>query len=217
MWREPAVKEMKVRHFVVGPIATNCYLVINENTKELIVIDPGDEAQRLIKFIDDGGYKPVVILYTHGHFDHVEAGEELHEKYGIPRLMGEGDRSIISDPRSNCSYLTGREKIYEYDRDLHDSEEISCAGFNIKVIATPGHTKGGVCFYFYDEGVLFSGDTLFCEGVGRTDFVSGSMSQIVRSIREKLFTLPDLTVVYPGHGEPTKIGCEKENNYYVAL
>lgn len=206
---------MKIKHFNVGPIETNCYLVINEETKELFVIDPGGGFEKICRFIDQGGFKPVAILYTHGHFDHVSDGAALHEKYSVPRIIGEKDTATIEDPDSNVSFMMGHGAVYGYDKTCRDGEELVLAGMTVSVIETPGHTPGGVCFYLEKEGVLFSGDTLFFESVGRTDFPGGSARELADSIKKRLYVLPDLTVVYTGHGEPTKIGYEKHNNYFA--
>lgn len=206
---------MKIKHFIVGPVGTNCYMAINEQTKELVIIDPGDDEKMLEAFIDDGGFKPVAILFTHGHFDHMRAGKGLHEKYDIKRYIHAADEATMRDPEANCSYMIGVSESYDADEFLSDGQELVLAGIRFQVILTPGHTPGGVCFYLPDEEILFAGDTLFCESVGRTDFVGGSMSELVKSIKNRLFILPDLTIVYTGHGEPTKIGYEKVNNPFI--
>lgn len=206
---------MKVEYSVVGMVGTNCFFAVNEETNEIIIVDPGDNAPRLIEKIESKGYKPVAIILTHGHFDHVMAAEELSKKYGIKRYVHTIDGEVMKNPVKNVGGMIGLNEGFDYDETVEDGDELTFAGLSFKVIHTPGHTPGGVCFYFEKEGVLFSGDTLFCESVGRTDFPGSSTSALINSIREKLFKLPDLTLVYPGHGEPTKIGYEKVNNPFV--
>ena len=206
---------MKIEHYVVGMVGTNCYFAINEQTKECIIIDPGDEAARLSEKIAAGGYTPVAILLTHAHFDHIMGVDALAETYGIPVYIHEDDADMLQQPDINCGAMIGTRASAKADKQVRDGDTINLAGMEIQVIHTPGHTPGGACYYFPQQEVVFSGDTLFCESVGRTDLPGGSMSQLVRSVREKLFKLPDLTIVYPGHGEPTKIGTEKQYNSFI--
>lgn len=206
--------EMKV----VGSVQTNCYFIYNTDTSECVVIDPGDEAQSINAFIVEKGFKPVAILLTHGHFDHVGAVTFLRNKYGMKVYAAEAERETLENPEINLSsQLMGGRIILEADEWLSDGQEISLIGEKIRCILTPGHTEGGMCFYFTGCGVLFSGDTLFEQSVGRTDFPGGSMGKIVQSIRTKLFVLPDYIKVYPGHGMATTIGDEKMLNPYAAL
>lgn len=182
----------------VGPLGTNCYLVTDESAGETLVIDPGDEAAKLMEQVEAEGGKVVAIVNTHGHWDHTGADAALREKTGAPLLLHEAD----------ASWYGGT-----VDRYLRDGEELAVGSLRLKVIHTPGHTKGGICLYL--PGLLFSGDTLFAESVGRTDLPGGSMAALVTSIRERLFVLPDETMVYPGHGPATTIGDEKSLNPYV--
>lgn len=206
---------MKIEHYVVGVVGTNCYFAINEQTKECIIIDPGDESGRLADKIKAGGYAPVAILLTHAHFDHIMGVDALREQYKIPVYVHADDADMLQQPQLNCGAMIGTSALATADEQVHDGDTLELAGMEIQVLHTPGHTPGGACYYFPEEGVVFSGDTLFCESVGRTDLPGGSMSQLVRSVREKLFKLPDLTIVYPGHGEPTKISTEKQYNSFI--
>lgn len=206
---------MRIEHYVVGMVQTNCYFAINETTKECIVTDPGDRGEFLAEKLSTGGYTPVAILLTHAHFDHIMGVAELKKRFQIPVYVHEADAAMLQQPELNCGAMIGTQVTVEADHTLRDGETLTLAGMELTVLHTPGHTPGGACYYFAEEGVLFSGDTLFCESVGRTDLPGGSMSQLVRSVREKLFTLPDLTIVYPGHGEPTKISTEKQYNAFV--
>lgn len=207
---------MKVEHYVVGVVGTNCYFAVNTQTNECIIIDPGDQAKALAKAIGDGGYTPRAILLTHGHFDHIMGVEELAKTFDLPVYVHEDDAQMLERPELNCGSMIGRNVFVKADRTVKDGDVLELAGMEIHVLHTPGHTPGGVCYYFPKEEVLFSGDTLFCESVGRTDLPGGSMSALIRSIKEKVLQLPDLTIVYTGHGEPTKIGDEKRNNFYIS-
>ena len=207
--------KLKINHYVVGPVQTNCYFAINEDTKELIIIDPGDAAKQLAERIRKEGCKPVAILLTHGHFDHASAAEELAKEFGISIYIDEDDKETLEDPEANVSYMMGESKVFHADVFLKDEQELDLAGFHIRVLHTPGHTPGGCCYYFPYEDVLFSGDTLFCTSVGRTDFKGGSSSDLIRSIKEKLMVLPDRTTVYPGHNDVTSIENERMYNPYL--
>lgn len=206
---------MKIEHYVVGMVQTNCYFAINEQTKECLVIDPGDRADFLAEKLAAGGYTPVAILLTHAHFDHIMGAEGLCRQFQIPVYVHKDDADMLQQPQLNCGSMIGTNVSLQPDEQLSDGEELTLAGMRFQVLHTPGHTPGGACYYFPEAEVLFSGDTLFCESIGRTDLPGGSMSQLVRSVREKLYHLPDLTIVYPGHGEPTKISTEKQYNAFV--
>lgn len=206
---------MKVEQYCVGQVATNCYFAINEETKEMLVIDPGDSAQMLAEKIKQEGFKPQTVLLTHGHFDHAMAAGGLAGIFGIKIYAHEGEKDTLEDPRKNVSIMVGSRDTYHADVYVKDGEVLKLAGMEWKVLHTPGHTAGGCCYYLEKEKVLFSGDTLFCQSVGRTDFPGGSMSKIVRSIKEKLMALPDEVKVYPGHMGLTTIGAERVGNPYL--
>ncbi len=209
--------DLKCDSMIVGEVQTNCYFVYNANTSECVIIDPGAQAQALYEYIEEKGLKPVAILLTHGHFDHIGAVTMLRNKYGIKIYAARAERETLESPDMNLSVQFGASMIMEADEWLEDGQEIELIGEKIRCLLTPGHTEGGMCFYFVGSGMLFSGDTLFEQSVGRTDFPGGSMSQIVQSIRTKLFVLPDHTKVYPGHGMMTSIGSEKMLNPYAAI
>lgn len=207
---------MTVKGFIVGDVATNCYVACNSKTKEAFIVDPGDNAAALIAYIDENGLAPVAVLLTHGHFDHCMAAQELAQHYGISIYVHEADKETMENPAYNCSGMIGARIAFHADQYFHgETDHISVAGFEIEVYHTPGHTPGGVCFYIQSEGILFSGDTLFCQSVGRTDFPGGSMAQIVRSIKERLLVLPNDTKVLPGHNEWTTIGEERQYNPFL--
>lgn len=202
----------KVEGYQVGQIMTNCYLVSNEETKELVIIDPGDQADLLARKIDESGAKPMAILLTHGHFDHVLAVNELAEQYQIPVYAHENEKKQLHSTAVEFFPHLGRSGEIRVDHFISGEPLLKLAGFEIKVFMTPGHTQGGVCYYFEKEGLLFSGDTLFFGSIGRTDFPGGSYKDLIQSVETKLFPLPEDVVVYPGHNNATSIGFEKQNN-----
>lgn len=206
--------KLQIESMVLSMCATNCYLVKNKETDALLIIDPADAPARIINKIGLMGAKPEAILLTHGHFDHIGAAMELHRHYEIPIYAHTAEKEILENVDKNLSLMTGIGFTAEADHYLVDGQKLSLAGFEIQVIHTPGHTIGGACYYFQTEGVLFAGDTLFRCSVGRTDFPTGSMRQIHDSIHQKLFVLPEKTIVYPGHDQATDIKYEKMFNPY---
>lgn len=206
---------MKVERFVVGILSTNCYLVINEETEETVVIDPGACPSYLMNHIKSEGLRVTAILLTHGHFDHMMGINGFLEQWDVPVYVHEDDEEIMTDTRVNQSAIYTSGYSFDKARYLKDRQVLEYAGYLFEVLHTPGHTRGGCCYYVESEGVLFSGDTLFQESVGRADFSNSNMSDLVRSVRERLFLLPEDTLVYPGHMGETKIGHEKKYNPYV--
>ncbi|MCI8292190.1 MAG: MBL fold metallo-hydrolase [Hespellia sp.] len=210
---------MKIERFVVGTVGTNCYLLVNENTKECLIIDPGECPSTLPAHMIREQYRPVGILLTHGHFDHIMGVEPLQKACAhvdsIPVYACEKEKSLLNDPILNVSTYYGEGCTVQDVSYLADGQEIELAGFQIRVIYTPGHTVGGCCYYIPEEHVLFSGDTLFCASIGRSDFPTGNGMQLVNSIKERLFVLPEETKVYPGHMEETTIAYEKKYNPFV--
>ena len=207
---------IRVEFMVVGPVSTNCYFLINDELKEVAIVDPGDQAARIQAFIAKEELKPVAILLTHGHFDHMMAAEALREEYKIPVYACAKEKELLNSSRKNLSYGFIRTD-YTMDADIYckEGDEFSIAGCTVKVLETPGHTKGGCCYYIASENIVFTGDTLFCQSIGRTDFEGGSYPEICKSIKEKLFVLPEETICYCGHGEGTSIRHEKGRNPYV--
>ncbi len=273
--------KFRIDTLVLGAMATNCYLVMNQETKQTIIIDPGAEPERVIRKIEESGGIPEAILLTHGHFDHIGAAEALRSYYssvgtknaehgilnskpeekretsddvlshaeeaketsddvlgyaeeeketsddilgcaeegketshGVLICSLQQEKEICSSGQLNLSSAFGNGFTVVPDRFFEDGETVSMAGVKIRVLHTPGHTAGGACYYIEEEKTLFSGDTLFCCSVGRTDFPTGSMRELRNAIHTKLFVLPDDTLVLPGHGESTSIGYEKKYNPY---
>lgn len=207
---------MKIQTYALGMVSTNCHLAINETTLETIIIDPADKAQQIAMYIEEQGLKPVAILLTHGHFDHVLAIPGLIERYNIPVYVCEDEKGLLKDTALKYSpdLIPKLEQVTSHL--VKDGNQLNLGGMIIKVIHTPGHTAGGVCYYFTQSGDLFSGDTLFFETVGRTDLPTGNYRILIDSLKNKLMKLPDDVNVYPGHGESTTIGHERINNPYIA-
>ena len=198
---------MQIETVITGDLQVNCYVVINNG--EAVVIDPGDDAQKIIDAA--GANKIKAVLLTHGHFDHTGAAGIL-QKNGAEVYVSKNDAAMLADSYLNLSSPFGFPfKPVKNDRVYED--ELNIIGLSFKVIETPGHTVGSICLY--SDGILFSGDTLFYGSIGRTDFPGGSFEVIAQSIRQKLQTLPDDTCVYAGHGEPTTIYNEKMTNPFV--
>lgn len=205
---------MLIRKMPVGPLETNSYLIQCESTAEAAIIDPGFDIPYIRQLAGELGAKIVKILLTHGHFDHCCGLAEIQDAFPVPVYMHRDDIPYVAEAGSHSRiYGISVPKVPLPDQFIEDADRISFGEIEFRVIHTPGHTPGGVCFYTPD--VLFAGDTLFNGSVGRTDLPGGSFDMISASIRDKLYTLPDKTVVYPGHGPETTIGQEKRTNPYV--
>ena len=210
------MSEVKIGRMMIGSYQTNCYFLFREETKKAIVIDPADNGKLIYDKLTQNGFSVEAILLTHGHFDHIWGSNELRELSGAKIYALDKEQTLCEDVSNNLSAMVGRAYTVVPDEYVTDGEELEFDNIQLQVIATPGHTIGSCCYYVEKAGILISGDTLFQESTGRTDFPTGSMSSIVRSIREKLFILPDETKVYPGHGDSTTIGYEKKYNPFVA-
>lgn len=206
---------MRIEKQVLGFVSTNAYIGINEVTREAFVVDPGADIGQFINYFEVNNYDLKGILLTHGHFDHIGGVEALVTKYGCQIYALEAERDTLADPAINLSTTIRRNMSITEFVSLTDGQEIEIAGIKVKVLATPGHTTGGACYYVEENGVVFAGDTLFAESIGRTDFPTGSHGTLIRSIKEKLFALPEDTIVYPGHMSETTIEHEKQYNPFV--
>ena len=203
---------IKVNYRALGMLSTNCYVVENPDSQKVLIVDPGDSPLEIERQIDEIDGDPEAILLTHGHFDHMMAADELRRTFQIPIYAGEKEVELLADPDMNVSKLGGECVSLNVDRLLRDGETLDFLGEEWKVLFTPGHTGGGVCYYLKEQKILFSGDTLFDQSVGRTDLPTGSGRAIVDSVTRVLFALPDDVMVYPGHGDETSIGYEKLHN-----
>lgn len=205
---------IKIGRMVLGPVQTNCYFIYTEESKEAVVFDPADHGAEIFEKLKANDIKPVAIFLTHGHFDHILGVAKLKQLAHIEIYASAQEAELLANESLNCSDQIGRIATVTPEHLLQDGEVTEIADMKIKTIYTPGHTAGSCCFYLEDEGVLMSGDTLFEGSVGRTDLPTGSMGALTRSIKEKLALLPDMTKVYPGHGDSTSIGQEKKYNPY---
>lgn len=213
------MSKLQIEHYIVGPVQTNCYFIINKDTKELLVVDPGASGGRLAEFVKEKGYRPVAVLLTHGHFDHAGGVDDFQAAFSdaeIPIYAHIDEEETLENPELNLSAsMDWNQHSYRADVFVRDGQKLSLAGFDIEVLHTPGHTPGGCCFYIPDEGVVFCGDSLFAGSIGRTDFPGGSASQLVQSVKEKLLVLPEETGMYPGHEGVTTVGEEKRYNPFL--
>ncbi len=206
---------MIIQKMVVGAVMTNCFIVSDEQTKDALVIDPGAGAEQIAGYLHSNELQLRAILLTHGHFDHILAADRLRADFRAKVYCLDAEKELAEDDNLNAGRMFRFRQTVTPDETFRDGEVLSFGALCCRVIATPGHTKGGACFYFEQEGCLFSGDTLFFESVGRTDLPTGNAAELVRSIKERLFVLPGETKVYPGHGVPTTIGYEIDNNPYI--
>jgi len=196
---------------VVGGLETNCYLVYCEATKDCVVVDPGAEAEKIFPVIAEDGLRPIALINTHGHIDHIGANRDLKDKFDIPLWIHAADKEMLVRPQSlELSLFLGAHDSPPPDAFLADGDEIEVGRGRLRVLHTPGHSPGSISLL--GDGFLLSGDTLFFEGVGRTDLPGGSQRQLENSICEKILTLPDATEVLPGHGPATSVGFERAFN-----
>ena len=191
------MSHIAVERMVVGPVGVNCYIVENTQTKECFIVDPGAEADRILACIRDR--RPVAVLLTHGHFDHIGAVDALCRHYAIPAYIHEADAPKLADAHANVSALFGMPLTQStVPVTLADGEVMSLAGMDIKVLHTPGHTAGGVCYLLPEGEGILTGDTLFAHGYGRTDFPDGDFGVLYQSLR-MLMKLSPRMITYPGH------------------
>jgi glyoxylase-like metal-dependent hydrolase (beta-lactamase superfamily II) len=222
---------MEIERLILGAYQTNCYILRESGAaKDCLLIDAGLEAGQpplppaggrkggqLVNFLQAHKLNPVAVVLTHGHIDHMAGIAALRRNFPDMKVyIHKLDAEMLTDTESNLSALTmGPFSAEPADFSVDEGDVIELAGIKLVVLHTPGHTPGGICLYAKDESIVFTDDTLFAESVGRTDFPGGSMSQLIKSIKEKLLILPDETVVYPGHGPITTIAQEKARNQYL--
>ncbi len=205
---------MILETLVVGPLAVNCYIVGDEQTREVLVIDPGGNARDLLDVLRRHRLHVVAIVNTHAHFDHLFALNEVRAATGAPFWLHADDAPILAAAQASGA-LWGMYVAQPAPADgwLKEGDEVRAGAVTFRVLHTPGHSPGGICLL--SDQVVFTGDTLFQFGIGRTDFPGGDYATLLRSIRDKLLTLPDDTIVYPGHGDATTIGAERQGNPFL--
>jgi glyoxylase-like metal-dependent hydrolase (beta-lactamase superfamily II) len=209
-------RAMVIRMLVVGPFAANCYIVGSSATRQGMIIDPGAEADKILGTVHETGLSISLIVITHAHIDHVGAIREVQEKTHAQFAIHEAEKGFLSTAPMRMLTSLGISPVKSPprpDRMLKDGDRIDIGDLHFEVLHTPGHSSGGMCLL--GHGVVFSGDTLFNLGIGRTDFPGMSHERLMNSIREKLMVLPDETVVYPGHGPATTIGDERRGNPFL--
>lgn len=198
----------------VGIMGVNCYILGDKS--EAIIIDPGSDAEKIVKILDDNEITAKYIILTHCHFDHILAVEKLMEKLDVKLIACKSEKENLLNSSVNYTDKYSRKPVsLSADIYVKDGDVVKSGELEFEVIETPGHTSGGMCLYCKGESLLISGDTLFYSSVGRCDLATGNEETLVNSIKEKLFILPDDTVVLPGHGENTSIGFERVNNPFI--
>jgi len=209
---------MEIERLVLGAYETNCYVLRNSPIeRDCLIIDTGLDAAGLVDFLSKGRFTPKAVVLTHGHVDHIGGITLLREEFdGIRVYIHKLDADMLSRAEHNLSALAGEPFSTEpAEYFLEEGDAVMEAGISLEVFHTPGHTPGGVSLYAKGDGIVFVGDALFAGSVGRTDFPGGDMAQLIASIRKKLLSLPDETVVYPGHGPTTTIARERANNPFL--
>lgn len=209
--------KLRLEHKIIGMVSTNVYLAINTETNEAFLVDPAANAGLLEDWIKELRVTLKAILLTHGHFDHIGAVMQIKADLQVPVYAMEAEKTLLEEPVLNLSGGYGYGDGFKVKADYFqkDEDELTIAGFAIKVFHTPGHTKGGCCYYLPAEKVLFSGDTIFCESIGRADFPTGNGAELVRSAQKVLAALPEDTAIYPGHDEATSVAHEKIYNPFL--
>jgi glyoxylase-like metal-dependent hydrolase (beta-lactamase superfamily II) len=202
---------------MVGQLDTDCYILADDETREAVVIDPGDDVDEIMARLEADRLRLVAIVNTHGHFDHILANAELKRRTGAPVCVHRSDAVLLRTPGFARAFGFADAEAVEPDRLLEEGDEVAFGRHRLKVIHTPGHSPGSISLLLEEGGqrMLFVGDLLFYNGVGRTDLPGGSMDALLASVREKLFPLGDAAVVYPGHGPETTIGRERRHNPFL--
>jgi Zn-dependent hydrolases, including glyoxylases len=201
---------MIVKKYSLGSLQANCYFLIEEN--DLILIDPGDDASFILEEIQRQRLNLKAIFATHGHFDHIGAVGEIQQSFNVPFYINEKDLFLVKRLNETAKYFLGYNPYFLSPKNIKElnNKKFHVSRLTFDVISTPGHTPGSVCFYFEDEKIIFTGDTLFKSGIGRYDFSYSDKKKLFESLK-KILSLPDETIIYPGHGEETMVGIEKIN------
>lgn len=212
---------MKIQPIVVGMLSTNCYLTFDEETKKALIIDPGADSKKIREAITALGLIPEKIIITHGHLDHISAAVKLQETYGVPLMIHEQELEyMVSDeirrsPYSEKTFTRFIEAAGTVGEFVQQGDQVELLGSAWNVIEVPGHTAHSICLYNAENQVVFTGDTLFAGGVGRTDFYAGPGSDLMMYLKERILTLPEATLVLPGHGGYSTIGQEIQHNPFL--
>lgn len=202
--------------FPVGLLGCNCSVIGDENTREALVVDPGDEIERILSVLSKHQLKLKQIVVTHAHIDHVGGAMKLKAATGAPILLNQNDYALLKMLDVQAAWIGVRAPgAVTIDQGLNDQDSICCGALRAVAMHTPGHTEGSVCIYFPAEQKLIAGDTLFAGSIGRTDLPGGSFSKIISSLHDRVLALPDETVVVPGHGQLTTIGEERQSNPFL--
>ncbi|MEK4386506.1 MBL fold metallo-hydrolase [Solibacillus sp. FSL W7-1464] len=210
---------LNVRKYSLGPIQTNCYIVSNKE-KDCLIFDPGEEGARIVNELRKNGLNPLAILLTHTHFDHIGGVDAIREIYKIPLYVHEKEVDWLADPMKNGSGKYAELPNYivkkpEEEHIIRKEGEMTIGTFTFTVAHTPGHSPGSVSFIFKDDAFAIVGDTLFEQSIGRTDLIGGSMNVLLKSIHDKLLSLPEDTIIYPGHGDYTTPEAEMDSNPFL--
>jgi hydroxyacylglutathione hydrolase len=209
---------MIIDSLVLGDFLTNCYIILqSQNSTECIIIDPGLQPQPLIDFLQNNSLKPLAVILTHGHIDHVAGLSALKQNFPEIKVhIHTLDAEMLADPHATLSLMAAASLTAQPpDKLLSDNDTIDIAGINLTVLHTPGHTPGGISLYSKEDDIVFTGDALFAGSIGRTDFPFSDSDQLLQSIKQKLLTLPENTAVYTGHGPKTSIKNEKTHNPFL--
>ncbi|MBU8879374.1 MBL fold metallo-hydrolase [Bacillus sp. FJAT-29790] len=208
---------MKWYPLALGPLQTNCYVLSKENNTCLI-FDPGEESKKLSHFIRQNKLNPLAIILTHAHFDHIGAVDEIRDEFAIPVYIHKKEADWLLDPALNGSQFFDMGKLVSgkpADHLITAEKEMNIGDFSFQIFETPGHSPGSLSFYFKETGLVVAGDALFSGSIGRTDLRGGNHNQLLRSIHDKLLTLPEETIVLPGHGPATTIEQEMDSNPFL--
>jgi hydroxyacylglutathione hydrolase len=206
---------MILETIVVGPMQVNCYILASSKGSPAIIIDPGDEIRKIKQILDREKLKPALVINTHGHYDHIGCDD----KFSVPVYIHKEDFALLKDPQLNLSgVFSGGYSVKSEIRQLSEGQILKANGLELKVLHIPGHTPGGISLLLEkpSDKILFTGDSLFFQGIGRSDLAGGDEALLVKSIKDKLFILSDDTIVYPGHGPSSTIGEEKKNNPFLS-